>query len=142
MGGAGGLARQATIAAGGDENQANRAEREAGNSRIGNGSWRIGLAACRSRDWWNRRQQEAMALAKPWLDEGVDVPCGVHPLIDQIKEKTNDAWVDKIQNAFARGQNSGDPRARSGSFQEFRRTAFYRCPDGNLGGCSDPALWR
>ena len=54
---------------------------------------------------------EAARAAKPWLDAGVDVPRGVHPLIDQIKEKTNDAWVDKIQNAFARGPELCDPSA-------------------------------
>ena len=48
------------------------------------------------------RAVEATGAAKPWLDAGVDVPRGVHPLIDQIKEKTNDVWVDKIQNACKR----------------------------------------
>jgi hypothetical protein len=39
--------------------------------------------------------RKLLKQAKPWLDAGVDVPRGVHPLIDSIKANVNTEWVDK-----------------------------------------------
>ena len=138
MGGAGGLARQATIAAGGDENQANRAEREARGiveSEMGRGG--SGLQHADHAIGQVVRQQEAIALAKPWLDAGVDVPRGVHPLIDQIKEKTNDAWVDKIQNALQEAQNSATRERDPELFKNFAQQHFA---DAQMGISADAVV--
>jgi hypothetical protein len=138
MGGAGGLARQATIAAGGDENQANRAEREARGiveSEMGRGG--SGLQHADHAIGQIVRQQEAIALAKPWLDAGVDVPRGVHPLIDQIKEKTNDAWVDKIQNALQEAQNSATRERDPELFKNFAEQHFT---DAQMGISADAVI--
>ena len=74
-----------------------------------------------------------------WLDAGVDVPRGVHPLIDQIKEKTNDAWVDKIQNAFARGAELCDPKDERdpGAFKNFAQQHFA---DAQMGISADAVV--
>ena len=138
MGGAGGLARQATIAAGGDENQANRAEREARGiveSEMGRGG--SGLQHADHAIGQVVRQQEAMALAKPWLDAGVDVPRGVHPLIDQIKEKTNTEWVDKIQNALQEAQNSATRERDPELFKNFAQQHFA---DAQMGISADAVV--
>lgn len=125
MGGAGGLARQATIALGGDENQAARAEREARGiveSEMGRGG--SGLQHADHAIGQVVRQNEALAVAKPWLDAGVDVPRGVHPLIDEIKVKTNDAWVDKIQTALDQAQNSLTKERDPELFKNFAQQHF------------------
>ena len=125
MGGAGGLARQATIALGGDENQAARAEREARGiveSEMGRGG--SGLQHADHAIGQVVRQNEALAVAKPWLDAGVDVPRGVHPLIDEIKVKTNDAWVDKIQAALDQAQNSLTKERDPELFNNFAKQHF------------------
>jgi len=125
MGGAGGLARQATIALGGDENQAARAEREAKGiveSEMGRGG--SGLQHADHAMSQVVRQNEALAVAKPWLDAGVDVPRGVHPLIDEIKVKTNDAWVDKIQTALDQAQNSLTKERDPELFKNFAQQHF------------------
>lgn len=138
MGGAGGLARQAVLAAGGDENSATRAEREARGiveSEMGRGG--SGLQHADHAIGQVVRQQEAMVLAKPWLDAGVDVPRGVHPLIDQIKEKTNDAWVDKIQNALQEAQNSA---TRERDPELFRNFAQQHFADAQMGISADAVV--
>ena len=138
MGGAGGLARQAVLAAGGDENSATRAEREARGaveSEMGRGG--SGLQHADHAIGQVVRQQEAMALAKPWLDAGVDVPRGVHPLIDQIKEKTNDAWVDKIQNALQEAQNSATRERDPELFKNFAEQHFT---DAQMGISADAVI--
>jgi len=125
MGGAGGLARQATLAVGGDTNQANRAEREAKGiveSEMGRGG--SGLHQADHAMSQVVRQNEALAVAKPWLDAGVDVPRGVHPLIDEIKVKTNDAWVDKIQAALDQAQNSLTKERDPELFNNFAKQHF------------------
>jgi len=125
MGGAGGLARQATLAVGGDENQATRAEREARGiveSEMGRGG--SGLQHADHAIGQVVRQNEALAVAKPWLDAGVDVPRGVHPLIDDIKVKTNDAWVDKIQTALDQAQNSLTKERDPELFKNFAQQHF------------------
>ena len=161
MGGAGGLARQAVIAAGGDENSATRAEREARGvveSEMGRGGGGLphdisnlntallnmpkeqrapALKMIEDATKKIAEQQEAMALAKPWLDAGVDVPRGVHPLIDQIKEKTNDAWVDKIQNALQEAQNSATRERDPELFKNFAKQHFE---DAQMGISADAVV--
>lgn len=52
------------------------------------------------------RAKTALSAAKPWLDNGLEVPRGVHPLIDEIKAGVNSHGLDQLDSDLAAAQTS------------------------------------
>lgn len=58
------------------------------------------------------RANEAMKAAKPWIENGLDIPRGVHPMIDEAKSNINTSGVDQLTSDLSNAQNSAT-KARS-----------------------------
>jgi len=79
--------------------------------------------------------QEAYNAAKPWTDNGLEPPNGVHPLIDRAKAEVNAAVVDRIEADLENAQAS----ATHGRSPEMFKT-IGSLGDISLGVHSDAAL--
>lgn len=50
--------------------------------------------------------QEASKAAEPWTKAGLEPPAGLHPIIDDLKVKGNEANIDRIDKLLSEAQNS------------------------------------
>ena len=50
--------------------------------------------------------QEASKAAEPWTKAGLEPPTGLHPIIDELKVKGNEANIDRIDKLLSEAQNS------------------------------------
>jgi hypothetical protein len=66
-----------------------------------------------------KRANEAYTAGKQWLDAGVDVPTGVHPLFDQYKAITNVDALANLNADLARAQESLTRERSPELFQKF-----------------------
>lgn len=65
---------------------------------------------------------EAIRAAKPWLDAGVEPPMGVHPVIDEIKNKQSDIDLKDLAEAEKDAQKSATRERSPEAYAHFVAT--------------------
>lgn len=65
------------------------------------------------------RAGEAMKAARPWIENGLDIPRGVHPMIDEAKANINKSGVDQLTNDLTNAQNSATKIRSPEMFHKF-----------------------
>lgn len=68
--------------------------------------------------------QEALTAAKPYLDAGLEVPRGVHPLVDSIKANVNAEWVDKAEKVLNSSFDSATKERDPDLFHSYSKIEF------------------